>query len=124
MINGVAHEEDGHLTGTTDFDFEQVARDLGEWHPETDLTELTSVEMEAARRALKEIARWMYQNGSKNPEGVKIRGIIFCWIFLEELHPLTETQLARGYGMHKQSIGRWIEDWKRCFPDIRTSHMR
>lgn len=120
----VAHEEDGHLTGVTEFDWDQVERELGSWSPESDLTELTPQEMEAARRALKIILQWVFQNGSKNIQGVGIRAVIACSVFLEELHPLTETQLARGYGMHKQSIGRWVEDWKRCFPDLRTCHMR
>ncbi len=123
-IIGLAHEEDGHITGVTDFDYDAVSRGLGEWQPESDLTEMSAREMEGARYVFKQIAEWVYQGGTKNPEGVKIRAIIFCWVFLEWLHPLTMTKLARGYAMDKQSIGRWVEDFKRCFPDIRTCHMR
>jgi phage antirepressor YoqD-like protein len=43
------------------------------------------------------------------------------------LRPLTLTQIAKSYGMKKQSLGRWIEDdgvgFKDKFPTVKTSHM-
>ena len=60
----------------------------------------------------------------KNPDGVKIRAIICCWIFLKELRSVSETDMAVGYGLKKQSLGRWVEQFKKHFPHIRISQLR
>jgi len=43
-----------------------------------------------------------------------IRATILCWVFLEHLRPLTLTDLARASGKKKQSIGRWVDEFKRA----------
>jgi hypothetical protein len=124
MLQGMAHDESGALVPTTEFDYDAVDQDLFDIRPESDLTELTPQEMEAALKGLRVLLQWTWQSGMKNPDGVKIRAIIMCWIFLKELRPLTLTQLARGYGLKKQSLGRWVDDFKVKFPEARTVHMR
>jgi hypothetical protein len=120
----VAHEEDGHLVGVAQFDYDAVERSLFDVAPADDLTEITPLELEAAQRAFSRLLAWIWQDGMKNPDGVKIRAIILCWIFLKHLRPMTLTELARGYGMKKQSLGRWVDQFKRDFPEYKTCHMR
>lgn len=120
----IAHEEDGHLTGTTDFDIDQVERNVFGCNPDNDLTEITPLELEAAERAFTHMLNWVWQNGMKNPEGVKIRAIIVCWVFLKHIRPMTLSELAQGFGMKKQSLGRWVDQFKADFPKYRIAHMR
>jgi hypothetical protein len=46
------------------------------------------------------------------------------WFLIKELQPLSLTQLARMYGKDKQSLGRWVDDFKRRFPGLRNCHMK
>lgn len=80
--------------------------------------------VDAALQAFTKLLTWIFHDGMSNPEGVKIRALVCCWVFLKELRPQSLSQFARGYGMHKQSFGRWVEDFKQQFPDIRIVHMR
>lgn len=118
------HDESRAIIPTTDFDYSIVEKNLFQIEPENDLTEFTAVELDAATRAFGRMLQWVWQDGMKNPDGVKIRSIIVCWIFLKELRPMTLTQIAQGYGMKKQSLGRWVDQFKLDFPEIRTVHMR
>lgn len=121
----IAHEEDGHITGTTEFDFEKVERNLfGQQPTANDLSQISALELEAAEKAFTRLLDWVWQNGMKNPEGVKIRAIVVCWVFLKHLRPMTLSELAQGYGMKKQSLGRWVDQFKADFPKYRTAHMR
>jgi len=60
---------------------------------------------------------------NKDPRGLLIRSAAVCWIFCDELHPLTLTQMAQQFDLDKQSLGRWLESFKQEFPHIRTCHM-
>jgi hypothetical protein len=92
--------------------------------PDSNLSDFCQEDLDRAICGLRSLLQWIYQNGSNNPDGVKIRAIIACWIFLKELrvHPLTK--MARGYGLDKQSLGRWHDDFKKQFPHIKTPHMK
>lgn len=119
-----AYDESGELVPVQQPDFDEIDRNAFDFEPESDLTELSPQEMEAAIKVMRAILQWVWQSGMRNPNGVKIRSIIICWIFLKALRPLSLSQLARGYGMKKQSLGRWVDDFKRHFPAARTVHMR
>ncbi len=80
--------------------------------------------MDAALKVFSRLLEWIWQNGMKNSEGLTIRAVIACWIFLKHLRPLTLTQMARGFGKKKQSLGRWVDDFKIAFPHIRNPHMK
>lgn len=71
------------------------------------------------------MVRWVYQDPHhRNLNGVAIRSIIVSWLMLRELQGLTLTQLAGMYGLDKQSLGRWVDDFKRTFPSVRSCHFR
>jgi len=118
-----AHEEDGRPVPATPFDYGRIDEAVFDYKPESDLTQFSQEDVDRALKVFRELLRWVFQNGMKNPDGVKIRAILVCWIFLEELRGLTLTELAAGYGMKKQSFGRWLDEWKLEFK-IRTPHMR
>jgi len=77
-----------------------------------------------ALRMFVHLVRWLWQDGMNNPEGLLIRATIVCWIFLPHLRPLTLTDIAAHFRKDKQSLGRWVEKFKLCFPYIKTPHMK
>ena|SRR5688572_18371057 len=120
----VAHEEDGHITGVTEFPYEEIDRRVFQCDPENDLSNVSQRELDASVRAFIRLVEWMYQTGMKNPDGLKIRAIIVCWVFLKWIRCESLTVMARGYGLKKQSLGRWVDEFKRKFPEYRIVHMR
>ena len=126
MSDSPAHEEDGHITAVTDFDYDAIDRNLFDLSPE-DLQVLAGMsqkEMDNAFKMFDTLLRWVWQNGMRNPEGMNIRTIIACWLFIRELRPLTETDLARIFGKDKQSLGRWVVQFKEAFPFIKSPHFK
>jgi hypothetical protein len=88
-------------------------------------TQTVDESREAAVAFLQKVMRWVFCDGSANPNGLAIRALIASWILLPELHELNETQLAHGFGFNaKQSIGRHIPSWKETFPEIRSPHLK
>ena len=118
-----AHSPSGQIEPTTDFDYDEVDRRSFHVEPD-DSEEFTAAEMDAALKVFSRLLEWIWQGGMKNSEGLTIRSIIACWIFLKHLRPLTLTQMARGFGKKKQSLGRWVDDFKIAFPNIRNHHMK
>jgi len=117
-----AHAEDGSLTASVPFDYEVIDRNL--FPADEQVFSDNQAIIDASCLLFQRFVRWIWQDGKKNPEGVQIRAMIVCWIFIPELRALTETQLAIGFGKEKQSIGRWVDQWKRDFPHVRSPHMR
>lgn len=118
----IAHEENGSLTQIVEFPFHEVSKNLKE-KPEID-EEFSPEEIEAACKVFTSLVSWIWQNGMKNPNGITIRAIIVCWLFVKELRPLSLTEIARGFGKKKQSLGRWVEDFKLKFPNVKSVHMK
>ena len=123
-MTDIAHEEDGHITPVQQFDWEAVERNLFSPESVKELEELTQEDIDRALKMFDVVLRWVFQNGMKNSDGLKIRAIIVCWIFLKELRPYKLVDMATGFGMQKQSLGRWHDDFKIRFPGIKTPHMR
>lgn len=121
-MSELAFGENGERVLAEDFDynlFDGVREEVA-----AEAANLSPAEMETALKLFEHLLRWQWQSGMRNPDGVKIRAIICCWIFLKVLRPMTLTQLAHHYGMDKQSLGRWVDQFKKDFPQIRTVHMR
>ena len=139
----LAHCEDGHVEPSVDFDYAAVERALRsiERHkiPSADrdhvrsevdrslretISNLSSDQTDVLLAMLVRVLDWLWSDGMKNPDGLQIRAMLLCWNFLEHLRPLTLTQLARGFGKRKQSLGRWQDQFKLDFPEIKTCHMK
>ncbi len=118
------HAEDGHLEPTVGPDWDAIDRGAFHVEPESDDRTLTPEQAEAACRMFASLVEWIWQSGMKNPEGITIRAIIVCWRFVPELGSLTLTEMARGFGKKKQSLGRWVDDFKRRFPFLVNCHMK
>ncbi len=109
---------------SVEFDYEAIDRSV--FHVETQdaSLEFSAIEMDAACKVFTHLVEWIWQDGMKNVQGLQIRASIVCWIFLTQLRPLTLTQMAAGFGKDKQSLGRWVDDFKLSFPRIRICHMK
>lgn len=124
MIEHHAHDEDGHLENSEWFDYDPIDKNVFRVRDQKELTELTPEEVEKGLKVVRVMLQWIWQDGMKNVDGVKVRAIIVCWIFLKELRTLSMTDVATGYGLHKQSLGRWVDQFKRKFKNIRITHIR
>jgi hypothetical protein len=125
VINSqVAHGEDGAPIGWTGFDYDTIEDRLFNYRPESDLSEFSQDDIDRALKVLTTLLEWVWQSGMKNGNGIQIRAIIMCWIFLKHVRPLQEAELARGFGKKKQSLGRWVENFKKAFPRIKVPHFR
>jgi len=124
-----AHDEDGSITPAQPFPYEEIyskdeAGSVGFNDLDQDLRHLTPEQLAAGLDVMDKLLKWVWQSGMKNSDGVKIRSIILCWICLKEIRFMTLTDLATGYGMDKQSLGRWVDEFKARFPAVRIPHMR
>jgi hypothetical protein len=122
----LAYTEDSHLEPTVDFDYGEVAKELREAVTDEDPAQaLTEEEWRKLQGGLEGVIRWIYQDPlHRNMDGIAIRGLIVAWIVVKELQPLNLTELSRMYGKDKQSLGRWVEDFKKRFPGVRNCHMK
>jgi hypothetical protein len=119
----VGFGEDSRPEATADFDWSDLEQRLGE----ADEAKYTHGYAQWLRlmQLAEGLARWTYQSPSHtNTEGIAIRVIVQNWFLIKELQPLSLTQLARMYGKDKQSLGRWVDDFKRRFPGLRNCHMK
>ncbi len=117
-------DDGGGRVETVDFDYDEIERQVFNHDPEAECDQLSAEEMELALKMFRRLLTWIFQNGMKNPEGLQIRSIVACWVMLEVLHPLSLTEIARGFGKDKQSLGRWVDEWKKEFPQIRNPHIK
>jgi hypothetical protein len=115
------YEEHGRRVPATEFDYDRVESEMG--IEAEDLAQFSQEDVDRAIAVFRQLLQWVWQNGNKNTDGIKIRAIIVCWIFLEENRPKTLTEMAGGFGMKKQSLGRWVDQFKLDFR-IPTRHMR
>ncbi len=120
----IAYGEDSHLTPYQEFDYEAVDQSFSKDVSEFDISKFSQDDIDRTLVVMEVLLKWVAQSGMKRPEGVQHRAVIMCWVFLKMMRPLQLTQLATGYGIHKQSLGRWVDDFKRHFPRIRIPHMR
>lgn len=123
--SGSSYNDSSELEPTIGPDYKGIDRAVfGTEERETEYENLTPEQWLIAWKGVSNVVKWVYQRDSRNFQGIGIRALIVCWIWLPVLHALTLTQLAGRFGMAKQSFGRWVVDWKRCFPSVVTAHMR
>lgn len=112
------YDDRGAVTLVSDFSYDQVDRDLGFAPPERDLDDAC----ECQRR----VWRWVYQPPNVDLDGFMCRCIVACWVFVPQLRAETMTYIAGRFGKKKQSIGRWVADFKLQFPEVANhiQHLR
>jgi hypothetical protein len=119
--DALSHEEDGSITQSEDFNYAEVERALGEF----DKNELTEAEWGMAGKGVRALIEWLWQVKSENREGLLIRATILSWVMLDYLHDgMNLTEMAAHMNKDKQSLGRWVDDFKTTFPMIKTPHMK
>ena len=101
------------VTQTVDFAYEEIdSKAFG--------VDDTPTEFESRVEHVLEFQRiiwdWIYQPKKPNAEGMLLRAIICAWVFIPALRDQTLTQMAGKFGMKKQSLGRWVDDFKKEFP--------
>ncbi len=119
-----AHGEGGDRIPYTDFDYEAVEFKFDGKDASLDISGLPQEDVDRGVLVVTVLLKWLWQSGMRNPEGIQIRAIILCWVFIKALRPLDLTQIAGIFGKDKQSLGRWVDDFKLAFPRIRIAHMR
>lgn len=118
-----AFGRDGQREASIGFDFGAIDRDLdgGAFECVKDCP----IARDAAANMLKRVLEWVWQRDPQNAQGIEIRAAIACWVFVPMLRPLTMSKVAAYCGNRdKQSLGRWVDEFKRDFPEIKTSHMQ
>jgi hypothetical protein len=120
----VAHDEDGSLIPVCGPDYDTIDRDVFHVAPQDEGDSFSAEEYDAACTVITRLIEWLWQDGMKNCDGLQNRAVILCWVFLSQLRPLTMTEMARGFGKKKQSLGRAVDDFKTVFPKIRIAHMK
>ncbi|MCU0772368.1 MAG: hypothetical protein MUE94_11465 [Verrucomicrobia bacterium] len=104
---------------TVDFPFEEVyARLDGPPPPDPH---------EQAAECLRHLFRWVNSGASfRDCAGFVTRSAIVSWIVCPENHALSMTDVAGRFGKKKQSLGRWVDDFKLQFPQLcqHAHHLR
>jgi hypothetical protein len=120
-----AFTDDCQLEPRCEFDYDAIeAGPIFRLEDLEGLNRSTARGIEAGQQVIRSLITWIWQDGMQDARGIQIRSIIVCWVFLPHLHPLTMTELARGFGKDKQSLGRWVDDFKLKFPTLRNAHMQ
>ncbi len=118
---------------TEEFDYEAVekaisdralAEDIRLFRKEIKDRPLTQEEIDRVSMAIQTLFRWVCLSSLRNPNGLTLRFLIVCWQVLPELHETQLTGLAKMFGKHKQSFGRWVDNFKIVFPWARSPHIK
>ena len=104
-----------NVTLTVDFDWASV--------DECDVSMTEGNPMEVALEAQRRIWAWVYQPPCEDLDGFLCRCIVASWIFVPQLREETMVHVAGRFGKKKQSLGRWVADFKKVFPEI-SKHLQ
>ena len=104
-------DQEGQPEATTDFPYDEIDRRLSD--PESPPTRV-----DGEGRLLKTVLEWVADKVPRHGNGLEIRATIAAWIFLPYLRGYTMTELAAMIGRDKQSVGRWVDDFRKSFPGV------
>jgi hypothetical protein len=124
--NHTAYDDLSQVTQTVDFSYEEIDRRFGVAHlHEEQLEKLSEADVEKVCEMHRRIWDWVGQDCFKNLDGFNDRSIIAAWVFCSSLKWETKsmTDLAGRFGKKKQSLGRWVDDFKKQFPEV-ANHMQ
>lgn len=121
-MNEYARDDKGNLIGVVQFDETHVERALGEFHEE--LEQFTPQEIEAALKVNKALLTWVWQNGNVRANGLGVRAAVLCWVFLEDVKKMKQSELSKVIGKsHRQSLNRWVMNFRDKFK-FKNHHMK
>lgn len=101
-----------HHSPSVDFPFGEVEASIEE-------PDQFAYALEVQRR----VWSWIYQPPATDLDGFFCRACVCAWVFVPELRSYSETKMAGRMGKKKQSLGRWVVDFKKQFPDL-TKHLK
>ncbi len=107
-----AYDEQSHITQTVDFAYDEIDRRFGVAHLHHESP------IEIAGEGMRALMSWAWQDACKNWDGFQCRCSVLAWIFHPPLRELSMTEMAGRIGKKKQSLGRWVEDFKKQFPQV------
>jgi hypothetical protein len=81
------------------------------------LFSLLSIKEKLSSKVGMEHLNWVWQDGT-NKRSRYVRMMICCRIFLPQMQHLSASQIASMIGVSRQSLSRWLIDFKKAFPDI------
>lgn len=114
-----AFNSERRIEPTQDFPFEEIY-EREEGPPRR---EVSSLENALPTRLLE--WQWADSYSPKKLQGLELRAAVVCWVTLPVLRNIGLTDLTAGLGKnHKQSLGRYVDDFKRHFPLLRHPSMR
>lgn len=116
-ILGHAFNADGRIEPSEEFDYEGI------YQREEGVRAVQTYENALPIRLL----RWQWQDSytPKKVQGLELRAAVVCWATLPALRSVSLTEMAHGLGRrHKQSLGRYVDDFKLHFPALRNPSMR
>ncbi len=99
-----------------DFDFAAVDSALAGTVDPVEAARISPTE--AACECQRQIWAWVYSPPCEDMDGFTCRSIIACWVFVPQLREYTMTQIAQRFGKKKQSLGRWVADFKVQFKEV------
>jgi len=102
---GTAFDERGPVD-FVDFDYDAIDGERDE-DPEISGVELVSA-----------LCEWVVQTVPRNRDGIELRAVIAAWTFCSHLRGYNLTEISAMVGRDKQSLGRWVEDFKKTFPGV------
>ena len=107
----------GQVTETVDFQYAEIDTNcFGNKQTQND-------GLEAACECQRQIWAWVYQPPCEDIDGFICRCIVASWIFVPQLRDYTMTEIAGRFGKKKQSLGRWVADFKRQFHAV-ANHLQ
>ena len=114
--------DEAGITLTCDFDWHQVEQDL-----DGDNSRLANSDaIDAICECQQRIWEWVYHAPCRDLDGFMCRAIIATWVFYSPMRAYSMTEIAGRFGKKKQSLGRWVVDFKIQFPEIvkHLAHLR
>lgn len=108
-------DDNSQTTLTVDFDWASVDMDAVAMQMEN--------QFDLALEAQRKVWAWVYQPPCKDLDGFLCRCIVVTWVFVPQLRSYSITDIAGRFGKKKQSIDRWVADFKKVFPEI-TDHLQ
>jgi len=110
------------VTQTVEFAYNEIDSRVFGVDAEQDKTTIETA-LDMAIECQRQVWAWVYQPPLKDVDGFLCRATVACWVFVPHLRAYTMTEMAGRLGKKKQSLERWMADFKKQFPAV-TAHLQ